>query len=171
MKTSMPATLIATLTTTLASTIVVGGAFAGDKKKLTEKEVPKPVVTAVAAKYPDAKNIAYGQENEHGKSIYEVEFKQATTDVSLDVSPEGKILVEETVVAASALPAAVKQGIDGSKYKSWKVDKAEKVIEGDKADAPVYEVVVKSKGKKVEVVFDKDGKITKEQAKTAKDTD
>ena len=45
------------------------------------------------------------------------------------------------------------------------------MIHDEKDDAPVYEVVVTSKKEKFEVVLDKDGKITKEEAKSSKDND
>ena len=91
--------------------------------------------------------------------------------MSVDVSAEGKILAEETVIAAAELPAPVKEGIDASKYKTWKRLKAEKVIEEEKTDAPKYEVMVENKGSKFELLIEKDGKIAKETAKGKKDTD
>jgi uncharacterized membrane protein YkoI len=143
-----------------------------EEKDLKQAQVPKPVLDAVAKKYPNAKLKKFGQENEEGKLIYEVELVSASKEeVSIDVSPEGNILAEETVMKASALPGPIKAGLQASKYKTWKIAKAERVVHGDKPDAPEYEVVVQSKKEKFEVVLDKDGKITKEEAKSGKDTD
>jgi hypothetical protein len=145
------------------------------EKKLKESEVPKAVLGAVTRKYPKAKLEKFGQETDEGKPIYEVEIRSGQDKISIDVSPEGKILAEETTIPASALPPAVKAGLTASKYKGWKIAKAEKVITGEKEDAPSYEVIVQSKPSKqskserFEVVLAKDGAITKEEAKSAKD--
>jgi hypothetical protein len=87
------------------------------------------------------------------------------------VSADGKIMAEETVMPAADLPAGVKQGIEGSKYKGWKTLKAERVIVEEKADAPSYEVMLESKNHRMELLLDKDGKITKETPKGKKDVD
>jgi uncharacterized membrane protein YkoI len=143
-----------------------------EEKGLTQAQVPKPVLEAVTKKYPNAKLKKFEQENEEGKSIYEVELVSASKEeVSVDVSPQGKILAEETTIKASALPGPIKATLQSSKYKTWKIAKAERVIHDEKPDAPEYEVVVQSKKEKFEVVLDKDGKITKEEAKSARDTD
>jgi uncharacterized membrane protein YkoI len=143
-----------------------------EEKSLKQAQVPRPVIDAVTRKYPNAKLKKFGQETEEGKEIYEVELVSAAREeVSVDVSPEGKILAEETTIKAAALPAPVKAALQGSKYKSWKIAKAERVIHEGKEDAPEYEVVVQSKKEKFEVVVDKEGKITKEEAKSPKDVD
>ena len=153
------------------SSTALGASAQAGEKKLKQADVPKPVMTTLAAKYPGAKWKGFGTEEENGATIYEAEFTQGKNDVSVDVSVDGKILAEETVIAAADLPAPVKGGIDASKYKTWKRVKAEKVIEEEKTDAPKYEVMVENKGSKFELVLDKDGKIAKETAKGKKDKD
>jgi len=157
-----------------------GAAHAADKaetkeeapeKELKQADVPRPVIDAVSRKYPKAKLKKFGEEMEEGKKIFEVELTSGKDEVSVDVSPEGKILAEETVIKPAALPAPVKAALQSSKYKGWKVTKAEKVIHDEKEETVEYEVVVQSKKEKFEVVLDKDGKITKEEAKSAQDTD
>jgi hypothetical protein len=141
------------------------------EKRLAQADVPRPVIEAVTRKYPRARLKKFGEELEEGKKIFEVELTSGRDEVSVDVSPEGKILAEETVVEATALPAPVKASLQSSKYKGWKITKAEKVIHDEKEDSLAYEVVVQSRKGKFEVVLDKDGKITKEEAKKAKDVD
>jgi hypothetical protein len=163
------------LTAFAASVLVlsmgVSGARAGEEKTIKQSDVPGPVLGAVAKKYPNAKMKKFETEQDEGKPIFEVQVTSGKDQISIDVSPEGKILAEETVIKPSDLPAPVKAGLAASKYKTWKLAKAEKVIENEKDDSPAYEVVVQQKKEKVEVVFDKDGKITKEEAKSAKDND
>jgi uncharacterized membrane protein YkoI len=149
--------------------LATAGAEEPAEKKLKQSEVPKAVLGAVTRKYPRAKLEKFGQETDEGKPIYEVEIRSGQDKVSIDVSPEGKILAEETTIPTSALPVPVKAGLAASKYKGWKIARAEKVITEEKEDAPSYEVIVKSQHERFEVVLAQDGRITKEEAKTAKD--
>jgi hypothetical protein len=142
-----------------------------EEKPIKQADVPKPVIEAVTKKYPKAKLKSFDKEGDAGKPVYEVELTSGKDEMSIDVSADGKILAEETVIKTSALPAPVKAGLQASKYKGWKISKAEKVITEEKEDAPAYEVIVQSKKEKFEVVLDKEGKITKEEAKSAKDND
>ena len=143
----------------------------GSEKSLQRAEVPPAVINAVTKKYPKAKLKKFEQEQEEGKTVYEVQIATGKDQISIDVTPEGKILAEETIIATSALPPAVKEGLAASKYQGWKIAKAEKVIENEKDDAPAYELVVQSKKARFEVVLDQTGKITKEEAKSGRDLD
>jgi hypothetical protein len=162
--------------------VTIGSATAlanGADKKLKRADVPAPVLATVTAKYPGAKFKSFEQEGGVGDSakIYEVEVLQGKAAISVDVSPEGKILGEETAIPVSDLPAAVVDGLKSSKYKGWTIAKAERVVTAEKTDDPAYEVIVKgpgksdNAGKKIEVVLDKAGSITKEEAKGAHDND
>ena len=67
------------------------------------------------------------------------------------------------MIETSALPEAVKSGLAASAYKSAELRRAEKVITNENDAEPAYELVL-AQGKNVtEVVFDKSGKITKEE--------
>jgi uncharacterized membrane protein YkoI len=160
-----------TLAFGIATPLVLGPTAEAREKKLKQADVPKPVMAALAAKYPAAKWRSFGTEQEQGATVYEVEFRQGPSRVSVDISPEGTILVEETTLSLAEVPVAVRDGIAGSKYKGWNVVKAEKVIEKQRADAPTYEVLVENKGQKFELVIDKDGKIATATPKGQKDTD
>jgi uncharacterized membrane protein YkoI len=166
------------LAAAVASVAWLGTARAADKdekadqeKSLKRADVPKPVIDAVTKKYPSARLKKFGEEEDEGKRIYEVELANGAEQVSIDVSPEGKILAEETVIKPASLPEPVKAGLKASKYGTWKITKAERVIHDEKTDAPEYEVVVTAKKEKFEVVLDGTGKITKEEAKSPKDKD
>jgi hypothetical protein len=152
------------------------GAGAAEKeeapeKTLTQADVPRPVIEAVTRKYPRAKLKKFGKELDEGKPIFEVELTSEKERISIDLTPEGKILAEETELSPAALPAPVKAGLQASKYKGWKITRAEKVIHDEKADTLAYELQVQSKKEKFEVVLDREGKITKEEAKTGKKED
>jgi uncharacterized membrane protein YkoI len=141
------------------------------EKKLKKAEVPAPVLEAVTRKYPNAKLRNFGEETDEGKKVYEVELTSGKDQVSIDVSPEGKILAEETVIAPATLPVPIKAALQASKYKGWRIARAETVVHDERPDTLEYEVVVQSKKEKFEVVLDKAGKITKEEAKRREDTD
>jgi hypothetical protein len=138
-----------------------------EEKKIEKSAIPKAALDAVAKKYPSAKMVGFEEVDDKGKKLYEVGIEQGATKMDVEVTADGKIAVEETVIKDADVPAAVKAALTASKYKGWKVDKIEKVIKDEKSDAPAYEFVVKSKKKKFEVVFDKDGKITEEEDKSA----
>lgn len=157
--------------------LAVPAARAAEKKEepaereVKQAEVPKPVLDAVARKYPQAKLRKFGEETEEGKKIFEVELTAGKEQVSIDLTPDGKILAEETTMPPSALPAPVKAALQASKYKGWKILKAEKVIHEEKADTLAYELAVRSKKQLFEVVLDPTGKITKEEEKSPGDVD
>jgi hypothetical protein len=163
---------IALPTATVLLLVAAARAQPGDgEKKLKKGDVPAPVLEAVTRKYPKARLRKFGEELDEGKKVYEVELTSGSDQVSVDVSPEGKILAEETVIAPAALPAPIKAALQASKYKGWKINKAETVVHDEKPETLAYEVVVQSKKEKFEVVLDGSGKITKEEAKSPKDSD
>ena len=141
------------------------GQARSEEKKIDRAAVPAAALAAVAKKYPGAKMVAFEEAEEEGKKLYEIGIESGTTKMDVELTADGKIENEETVITNAELPASVKAGLGSSKYKGWKVDKIEKVVKEEKTDNPLYELVVKSKSKKFEVVFDKDGKLTKEEDK------
>ena len=173
----------ATFGLTVSILVTMGSAAAlanSADKKLKRTEVPAPVLATVTSKYPGAKLKSFDLEGDGGSGsprVYEVEVMQGKAAISVDVSPEGKILAEETAITVADLPAAVVDGLKSSKYKGWTIAKAERVVTAEKADDPAYEVMVKGKdkkggrAKKVEVVLNKAGTITKEEAKAEHDND
>lgn len=145
------------------------------EKRLKQSDVPKPVLEKVKQKYPKAKLLGFEQENDKGKTIFEIELKDGGRKIDVDFSPDGKILAEEILLKTSELPAEVKTGLSGSKYAKWSIKKAERIITEENEAAPTYEVLVAGtggdKGKMMEVELDKAGKITKEELKTEEEDD
>lgn len=137
------------------------------EKKVQKADVPKPVLDAIATKFPGAKLTGFEQIGDDGKT-YEVNFQVGGTKMEAQLSSDGKIVVEESKIAAEHLPKPVKAGLTSSKYKGWKIASAEKVVKEGKTDAPSYELLLQNKAAKMEVVFDHEGKITEETDKSAK---
>lgn len=150
-----------------------GVAARADEQKVKESDVPKVVVDAVKKKYPkgtikqwekDTKKDDKGVET----ILYEAGVEDGKRKIDVECNAAGKIVAEEEVIAQDDLPAKVKKGLADSKYGKWDVKKVEKVVHDEKEDGAAYELVVTSGEQKFEVVFDKDGKITKEEEKKAK---
>jgi hypothetical protein len=139
-------------------------AVAGEKR-IRKSDVPNIVLAAVTAKYPKADMTGFAQEEEAGKTVYEVQFKVSGTRTDLIVSREGKILTEEKTISMKELPDVVRQGLSTSRYSKARVLKIEKVTESDKEEAPTYELLVEHDRKKNELVFSSTGELTKEEAK------
>ncbi len=147
--------------------VLVTGAKA-DEEKVPLDKVPKPVLNAVKARFPNAKVVQAGKENEGGKTVYEIAIKDKDQSIDVTVTPDGKIAEIEKTIATKALPAAVTTALE-KKYPKATLQKAEEVIKvtGGQEKLAYYEVVlVTAQKKKMEVEVAPDGKIAKEEDKS-----
>jgi hypothetical protein len=156
------------LAAVLAFSLLGLGLVHAGETPLKESDVPKAAIDAVKKKYPKAKLTGFAKLCDHDKTVYEVQIEDGKRRIDIDVSPEGKILEEEETIAADDLPKEVKKGLADSKYARWKIKKVERVIREEKDKDPSYEVVLQDGESRWEVVFDKAGKITKEEDHTPK---
>ncbi len=131
-------------------------------QKLTAAQVPEAVMTAVKTQYASAKQLGWSKEVEKGKTEYEAKLDNG---LEVTVSPEGKILSEESEIAFEQIPEAARQAFAASKYGKWKVRKAEKIVEGDKTS---FEIAAHEGKAGIEVVLDAQGKILREERTAAK---
>jgi uncharacterized membrane protein YkoI len=144
---------------------VVGRADEKEEKVPLDK-LPRAVVDAVKAKFPDAELVSAEKENEDGKTVYEVNIKFKGSTIEVTVTPEGKITSIEKEIAVKDLPKAVQEALD-AKYPRATIKKTEEVTKGDKVS---YEVLlVTADKKKLEVVFDPAGKVIEEEKKDGKE--
>jgi len=141
------------------------GVAAAEDKKIDKDQVPKAVIDAVAARYPAGKLIAFEEETEGGKKAYEISVEVGVSNAELIISPDGKILTEETVITVKDLPDAVTKALAASKYARATIRKIEKVVDTDKPRAPIFEIVVEQDAKKLELAFDAQGALTKVEEK------
>ena len=150
---------------TTAMAFSMPAAWAAEEKVPLDK-LPKAVTSAVKAKFPDAELKGAAKEEVDGKTIFEVSLKSKGHDHDVSLTPEGKIIEIEKTIAAKDLPAAVTRGLD-QKYPKATIKLAEELTKGNTVS---YEVVIETADKKkLEVVLDATGKITKEEAKDEKD--
>jgi uncharacterized membrane protein YkoI len=150
----------------LAVLVLAAGARADEQeKKVPLDKVPKAVIDAVKAKYAGAELTGAEEEKEDGKLVYEIAIKFKGQRIELTLTPEGKIVSEEKVIAAKDLPRAVADAIE-AKYPKATL----KLVEEETKDEKVtYEVLLVTEDKKtVEVVLDPKGKILKEEKKQEK---
>src|SRR5579863_7813714 len=141
----------------------------GGEEKVSIDKLPKPVVDAVKAKFPEAELVGGSKEDEEGKVLYEVSLKDEGQKVDVELTAEGKIVVIEKTIAEKELPTEVTAGLK-AKHPRGKIKKAEQIIKEDKVVA--YELVVtagRRKQRTWEVTFDPSGKFVREEEKKAKE--
>jgi hypothetical protein len=145
--------------------LVSASAIAGETP-IGEKQVPRPVLEAIAKKYPTAKRAGFTKETDEGKTTYEVQIVDSGRKIDVDVTPEGKISAEEETITVEALPPAVRQALARSvKYGKWTIERAERIIKDENVSAPTYELVVAGNKHSAEIVFDPAGNLVKEEPK------
>ena len=137
------------------------GMSRADEKEVPLDKVPKAVMAAFKAKFPEVTINKAIEEVEDGKTTYELESTRPG-GLSLDavLKPDGTIVAVEKQIKPSELPAAVAPAV-AAKFPKSEITKAEAV---DSAGKVSYEVVVKkADGKSATLIFDKDGKFVEEE--------
>jgi uncharacterized membrane protein YkoI len=136
------------------------------EEKVPLDKVPEAVLKAVKAKFKGAELLSAQTEKEDGKTLYEINLKDKGHSVDVSLTADGEIVSIERTIDAKDLPKPVMDALN-SKYPKAEFKTIEEVTEKGKTN---YEVLlVTSEKKTFEVVFDKDGKIVKEEAKDKKD--
>lgn len=130
------------------------------EKKISRKDLPRPVLDAFEKAYPKATIKGLSMEKENGKTYYEVESVEGTTTRDLLYLPDGTIVEIEEGIAMADLPTPVKEAIV-AKYPKGRVDKAERTTRGP---AVSYEMRISFSGKSIEVSFDPAGKLLEEKS-------
>lgn len=151
---------------TTACALFVASIATANEVKVAEHDVPKLALDAVDKKYPGAKKVGFEREDDDGKVTYEINLVDGARHIDIDVSPTGTISSEEEVIAASELPAPVREALAHSaRYASWTVKRVERVIRRERA--PTYEVLVARGKNKAELVFADDGKLVTTESSSA----
>jgi uncharacterized membrane protein YkoI len=151
----------------LLGLLIAAGAVRADEKeeKIPLDKVPKAVLDALKAKYPDAELVSAEKEIEDGKTIYEVAIKNKGQKLEVSFSPEGKFIEAEKAIDVKDLPKAVTDALE-AKYPKATIKRAEEVT---KDDGVGYEVLITTADKKTfEIELDAKGKILEEESKDKK---
>ena len=83
------------------------GTIRTDEQKIDVKDLPKAVLAAVKAKFPEGKVTGAAKEEEGGKVTYEVALEDKNSKIDVAVSAKGKILEVEKTIDEQKLPKAV----------------------------------------------------------------
>jgi hypothetical protein len=142
----------------LAAACLVPSSRAGEKK-LTEKQMPAPVLAAFHKAYPAAAIRGLAVETEHGQTTYEVESLDGKTRRDLSYLADGTLAEIEETIPESDLPAPVLAAVK-AKHPAAKIRKAEKDTKGT---AITYELHLKEGHHSREVVLDPQGKVLNEE--------
>jgi hypothetical protein len=117
-------------------------------------KLPKVILDAFKKSYPTAviKNVA--EEEENGKTTWEVESTDKGIARDLVYNPDGTVVDIEEEVAAASLPPAVTAALK-AKYPKATITKAEKLITGKTF---VYELTIAGAGEVKSIELTADGK-------------
>ncbi|HET8901694.1 MAG TPA: PepSY-like domain-containing protein [Holophagaceae bacterium] len=148
-----------TLTFLLAAACLAPAARAGEKR-LTEKQMPAPVLAAFHKTYPGAAIRGLAVETEHGQTTYEIESLDGKTRRDLSYLADGTLAEVEETIPESDLPAAVLAAVK-AKHPKAKLLKAEKDTKGA---AVTYELHINEGKRRREVVLTPEGKTLNEEA-------
>jgi hypothetical protein len=151
----------------LVGLMLVGNVQAGEEKVALDK-LPKAVLDAAKAKFPDAELVGGGKEEEDGKVTYEVSLKDKGQKVDVELTADGTILVIEKAISVKNLPKEVAEALE-HKHPKATIKRVEEITKQDKIAA--YEVLLVTARKKRiwEVTFDPSGKFVKQEEKKAKE--
>jgi hypothetical protein len=142
--------------------LVAAGAWAGGdgEKSIPLDKVPKKVLAAVNAKYPNAKIRGAAKETDKDKVVYEIAITNKKQKIDVSLTPAGKIVSIEAEIAMKEVPKSVAKALKG-KYPKATVKMVEKVTRDKKV---TYEFqIVTADEQRLEVTFSSGGKFLKEE--------
>jgi hypothetical protein len=129
------------------------------------REVPKPVLDAVRARFKDARITGADREREGGTWVYEVSIKHQGRNIDVTLTPEGAILLIKTEVAATDLPEPAARAL-AANYPGATYRAVEEVItvQGGREELAYYEIeLVTARRRTLDVRVSVDGRILKEE--------
>ncbi len=126
---------------------VVASVSLANAQKVSEKEVPAVVRSALQKSYPNAEELKWDKES----SNYEAEFEVDETDYSVLIDASGNILETEVEISTDTLPANAKAYI-AKNYAGNKIKETAKIT--DAKGTVTYEAEVNG----LDLIFDHSGK-------------
>ena len=143
--------------------IAITAAWASEKE-IKVSEVPAKVRDAIMAKFPGAKAEEESQEEEDGKTLYELALKTSDTTIDVTANSDGEIISIEKLIQEDRLPKPVRDALS-AKYPDGQLKKVEEITEKDTTS---YEVLVVTT---TEVKLDPQGQVVEEEKKKSSDAD
>ena len=133
-------------------------------QKMKESDIPSVVKAAFKKAFPSAKEVKWSKEEEEA-GLYEVEFKNSKTEMSVLMDEAGTVKEVETEIKKSELPTAVQESIKKD-YAGYKIEEAAKIVSNG---ITTYEAEVEKGEKSFDLIFDVNGKLLKKIEKKEKD--
>ncbi|MFI5263000.1 MAG: PepSY-like domain-containing protein [Candidatus Kapaibacterium sp.] len=127
--------------------------------KISYKALPATVLQAFRTAYPNARIKNAAKEISKGETYYEITCKDGEASRTISFDKDGKITETEEELTIDKLPDAVAKAIT-KQYAKGKIIHIESSMTDLKT---VYEVVIRDKKKKFEVVFSPEGNIVNAQ--------
>jgi uncharacterized membrane protein YkoI len=132
----------------------------GSEKVIPFTSLPAPAQSAIKSRYPGAQVKKTEQEDEDGKTSYEIKLADKGAQLEVVLDPAGTVLAVEKVIPKASIPKAVKDGLE-AKYPKATISRAEEVTKSGKV---TYELkITTAEKKKTEVTFDDAGKFVEEE--------
>jgi hypothetical protein len=123
----------------------------------SQSRVPETVKTTFKKKFPSAQHVDWGRE---GKTEWEAEFRMNGKDMSANFDLHGHWKETETDLSVPELPASVQTELQ-QHFADYKIKEAA-YTQTELSD--MYEVIIKKGSHRLEITFDKQGKMTNEEA-------
>lgn len=136
------------------------------EEKLALEHVPAPVARSVRQRFPMAKWLAAAKETDGGATFIEVSLRDRGRHVDVSATPDGEIREIETELPPGEMPEVIRASIE-RRYPGAKVERAEELIHvrDGKEIKDAFEARLRTQDqKKLEVVLDVKGAITKVEA-------
>lgn len=133
-----------------AALLLVAPAYA---QQVPAAKVPAAATATFAAQFAHATSVRWEKEG----ADYEAGFQQAGKDMAAVISPTGQLKETETGMSVAQLPAPVRATL-ARDYANARVGEAATIVRAD--GTTVYEAEISQRGKKRDVLFTADGKVT-----------
>jgi uncharacterized membrane protein YkoI len=145
--------------------ILLGHCLASEKT-IKPEELPKKVTDALHARFPGLKIDSAAEENDGGKTVYDIELKLKGRKVETDIRADGTMLEVEKQLTEKEWPAVLKSAMKSNHPKATIREVMEVFkVHGKEEVADHYELTVQGADKKAaEVLISLDGKPFKEEA-------
>jgi uncharacterized membrane protein YkoI len=131
------------------------GSASAQEKKIQRSDLPAAVEKTVAAQSKGATIRGFSEEQENGKTTYELQMTVNGHGKDVQMDESGEVIEVEEQVAPEALPTEVRIGLQAKAGKG-RITKVESITKKNRLVA--YEAQVDTGGKKSEVQVGADGK-------------
>jgi uncharacterized membrane protein YkoI len=152
----------------LAGLIAPALAHAQEKSKELEAKLPAAVKKTFRAEFPKGEIEKVDAEEEGGVTVYDIEFRDGTTEKETDIAADGTMLEYTVVIEAKDIPdaamAPIRKAAEGAAMKRIeRIELSHETKDGKVVKLPRavthYAVELSKGGKTAEIVVAADGKV------------